>query len=746
MMMLSLCGCPSTSDNLRDKDKAKSYNPNGKTTVVTLDISQSMKTSDRNNVSHEGIQLLDVLVQDGDNLGVVEFSSKAHVAVPVRTINNADDRRTFSYELTEPRRTGATNFVAALSVGTKVIRQAGAGANTSLLFLTDGEHSRGGDEADVLAKLQPYVNNGWKVHCIGYTEEAKSALLSQLASRTGGGLYITTTPKELFLAYLKISEDLQDLLFTDELKPVNVLPGTEELIYVILKLSPRTHATEITRDSSPQALTGPNVYHYPGIGQTANYFEGFRFTNPEGGLWDCQIDGPYEVVFILQKPPYKFEVIANAPGPEYYEGDTVPAGLRVYGKVGAIAEKASVDATYVGEDGSILGTVPLALEKKSAEELIYKGSMVPKLKDPKLAETQTVTLTFKLGAGDTPWSHDKKVTYRLLPRPDEAGDFGSENLTKTDDGRNLLDFGTVFRDQIPTTRAEVGVTMKEQASVSATPGLQVAPAGLPVGQGSVEVRLAPDIPNGDYTGEVAMTPSVGNSPKARASKLAVHARVVEFEAPSPIRLGTVPAGSTHQSTLPIRVDGAPATMSMDPLRHSDGLELPTQLDSDRTLRVAVPKTAHQGRYRSIVTVNIGDAKRSVDVELDVTLPEARIAVQDKLRIESTKQSGYTDAVEIPFQLDYTTPCRVEVETLTLEPKGGKGRSISAREVKIELEGPFDSDGKLAPGDTARAKVKVYISPDLRSGEFTGSLKFKVKTPDGREVVQDVPVEFGLTRQ
>jgi Mg-chelatase subunit ChlD len=186
-VLFFLSGCP--EPGLRDTDRARSFGP-GKTLVVVIDVSGSMNENDPDRLSLEGSQLLAGLVDEDDNIGCIKFSTAAKVLAPLRVIKTSADRRAFSQEVAQARREGSTNYVAALRKAREMLEQVNAPAGATVLFMTDGVPNLGTRE-ETLAEVDVFRGKGWKIQALGYGDEAATSdILTELATRTGGGVFL----------------------------------------------------------------------------------------------------------------------------------------------------------------------------------------------------------------------------------------------------------------------------------------------------------------------------------------------------------------------------------------------------------------------------------------------------------------------------------------------------------------------------------------------------------------------------
>ena len=735
----ALAGC--TEPGLRARDKSRSYNQAGKTMVVVIDISGSMNQNDPDRASVEGMMVIAGLAEEGDNIGVVAFSSDARIVAPIRTIRTPDDRRALCAEVTQIRREGSTNFVAGLARAREMLEDVNAPAGSTVLFMTDGQPNVGGGDDDIRAQAKALRDRNWKCSCIGYAgvlDEARSTVLPEIAARTAGGYYQAKTPRDLLQDYVKITGELQDILVAPEIRPVRLFPGTSRLLYVVLKGQASTRLTQVTREGQPIPLEGPQTFHYPGPEERSKLFDVFRTQDPPAGKWNGNVEGPYEVGMILMKAPFEFSLAPGAPKREQVDGRPVTVTLYVKGnEVDQIKNDCAVMASVADVDGNPVADLKLApTGAPEPKMLAFTGEFTPHLKEKNRPETHTVTLRFTYRDGDVVWTHDRTVSYQLVPPPTAAIEVDP----------TTVDLGTMFAGEparvVPVTVRASGAAAKHVVA-TAQGRVTVNPSDMTDLAGPVKVLLQPAADaSGDYKASVTFKPVEGGD-DASSATVTLRGKFVNLRAPGAVTLGDVQAGET--ASAPIEIAGDDPRIDLPSLNGPNGGTLPMKLEGGK-LKVEIPRDAPPGKYEGTINVSVGGATKKIPVSLTVTPPQAKLSgLPPKVECAfSGAANGWTEPASYSAQLEYPEPCAVNMTWTDLKPAGGKGPSLRASDqVKMSLEGL--ENGKLAPGKPAKLKASAYVNVNLPPGTYTGTTTLTVKSPDGRQTVREVPVELKVTR-
>jgi Mg-chelatase subunit ChlD len=733
---LAAAGC--NEPGLRTSDKHRTYNASGKTIVVVIDVSGSMNQNDPNRAALEGALLIAGLAEQGDNVACITFSSDARVVAPLRTISSPDDRRELCREVANVRREGSTNFVAALGRARDILEDVAAPAGSTVLFMTDGEHNTGGTEADVLDQVKAFRDRGWKIQCLGYQGvlgEAHTPLLAQMAARTAGGFYVATKPRELLEDYIKITGELQDILVTNEIeKPARLFPGTSRLIYVVLKGEKTTRLTSVMRDGQPVALDGPTVFHFPGPDETSKSFDIFRTQDPPAGRWNGAVDGPYEVAYVMMKAPFEFSLAPGAPKREQVDGRPVTVTLNVKGEaVDQIKNDSNVHASVEDFDGRPVADLGLKLAPSSEKGLLqFTGEFTPHLKDPKTPETHTVKLRFTYRDGEIVWTHDRQVSYQLVPPPAAALE-----VTPAD-----VDLGPIFAGdgakQVSVSVRAGGTAAKH---VMVQPGADVTanPTELRdlAQPGTVLLGVGPT-KFGDFKTSVVFRPEGGDD--ASTATCTLHGRVVNLRAPSGVQLGDVAAGETASG--PLAIEGDDPHVSLLPLEGSKGGKLTMRAEGGKLL-VDIPRDAPPGSYKGTLDVTVAGATKHIPVSLTVTAPQARLSGLPEKVAASFKSAAQGHAsASFPVKLEAADPCAVTLTWTDLKPAAG-GPPYAKNQLKVTLDGLVD--GKLAPGGAAALKADGYVGLNVLPGTYQGELTVVLKQPDGKQTTKKLPIELEVAR-
>ena len=197
-------------------DKLNPLNRHGKDIVLAIDASGSMNSSgyDLNDELSDGkrlsrFELTKIIANDfinkrlSDNLGVVLYGDFAFIASPI-SYEKEIVSEMLSY-LNQGMAGQNTAIGEAIAMSIRAFEFSRAKTKI-LILLTDGEHNSGSvspKDATTLAK-----DKNIKIYTIGIGKkgEADSALLDEIASKSGGEFFYASTAKELQDVYAKIDD------------------------------------------------------------------------------------------------------------------------------------------------------------------------------------------------------------------------------------------------------------------------------------------------------------------------------------------------------------------------------------------------------------------------------------------------------------------------------------------------------------------------------------------------------------
>lgn len=174
--------------------------------LLLLDNSGSMETSDPGNLRFTGIRLFASLLDPGDSLGLILFSTRANLLTDgLIALQSQTDKENFLSGLSIQKADGYTDMKAALEQAQDVLEQADLqDRKVVIVLLTDGkpeiENPYPAYERETM-ELAASLNTPFMA--IALTEAAQTPFLDQLAAATGGTVISAEDASDLLNAYLQ---------------------------------------------------------------------------------------------------------------------------------------------------------------------------------------------------------------------------------------------------------------------------------------------------------------------------------------------------------------------------------------------------------------------------------------------------------------------------------------------------------------------------------------------------------------
>ena len=266
--------------------------------VLVIDSSGSMAGTKLAAAKSAAQQFVDFM-RDEDMVGVVEFNTDARVAYPL-TIVTASSRAASKAAIDAIVTTGVTSIGDGLrSALHEIAMRANAAHVHSILLLSDGAENEPEYVATVLPDL---LAAGLTVHTVGLGDGANTALLSDIASQTGGTFHYAPGPEQLAGIYDLLSADVSHLTIVQQ---TTGYVGQNETVSHALALDPSVVDPEfglswpgstlsLTLESPSGfvvdpavALSAPDIHYIAGPTYAAYVFDGTQ----EAGAWVASITG-----------------------------------------------------------------------------------------------------------------------------------------------------------------------------------------------------------------------------------------------------------------------------------------------------------------------------------------------------------------------------------------------------------------------------------------------------------------------
>ncbi len=751
--------------------------------ILVLDTSSSMDITDSNRFAVQGAQLAVALAADGDNVGVVSFDSQARVIASCNSLSTAARRREASVAIANLWNWGKTNFAGALRRANAMLEEAEAPPGTDVIFLTDGRLKRGQPEDPVLAELRQIRDQGARIHAVALSEGGRSELLQRMATATGGSFRYVETADQLLDTFIELIAEVRGLLVRrGPLVPVELFAGTRRLAFALTREDGASGIERIVHDGRALDAGGdePSVagfYRYPEApveGQPAlddaSVIEVANLDGPAAGRWTVETRGTVAKSVVLQEPG--FRVRLEGPSGDLYENDTevpltliieaddpaaiAPLGARARGE----AELASAESDAVFATGAL--TVRPGAD--GGTRVVLSGS-VP-LQGASAPDTLTATARLRIAGpdGGEAWTLSRSLSLRLLE--------GERPHTLTVDPERL-DLGPLWGDGAEVrqtitlgTRAEEGLVVDVSGPTGELSPLAVENGGVEISSGgTVEVTVAAAparaSATGDHADRVVLTWRAPDVDEPIETVVPISVTIVgvqianEALSAKPGQTVTWPLARVVTTPPQPWRDGPPAEIV---LTSGDGSEVRLALEGDapgegeaaiedtRAYVGAVSADAASGSYRGSLALTLGDLpERSVEIALKVEPRPLDLACAPATLSVAGGAGGW---LRLPLAVTVQSKgdAQIELRPSALTRKGGRDRDAIAPpyDVRVKRLQGFDGEGALAPGAAGRLELSVYVSSDLPSGVYEGSL-LVVATDGGRRSEQRLPVRVEVKR-
>jgi hypothetical protein len=736
-----------------------------------------MRKNDVDRYAEQGTQLAVALLNEGTDFAAVSFSSSARVESDWKEVT-AESRAAVSERLSGLRRGGGTNFAAALRAARKLLEKRSGNSPGAVVFLTDGRHSAGGRSELVRQEIAYFEDRGCPIYTIGLSDKAESALLREMASRTGGAHFAVAEAKQLTWAFVDILSVTEGYIVRRGIfSPVNVRAGTSRIAYLIAKGDAKAQISRVLLDGGkPASASSCRFPAKPGEGSSV---EVLNFQEPEVGAWNAETEGGVADWVTLLGPPFDLELVADRPRSEYVAGQTVSLALLARAKskevLADLRDSASVSAEVKSEDtGSVVASADMPCDAATKEEdhLLYAGEVLAKLSVEDKAETFTATMTCALrwGKGDS-WKLKRIVSYLVVP-PTGLIEVQPQEL----------DFGTVWADMPPVKRSLkiLGRQGGSEAAVeSKSPELSFNPKRLKLAVGKefeVGVSMTPtlDTSPGDWSGKIRTSLHLadfkGDAPEvlvdASARVMRLHGGNVELTGCRPESKIEYALPHRIEPAVPVSWEAGPVTLhgtsDADPFEFDLSV---AKTPGGPVLRAKVPADAPVGEYRGDLTLRVprrvraGRLSIDADAGLTRTLSVTVIVGEPKPQLSASigDQRAVSGAPPFTLRLKATRSGWIESALAISSHRYGAGQ-LSA--VTADLEGPGEAlvskrfcqrivpedgwDGRqFVDGTERRVVYRIFVGPDLVDGDYKGELLLSLKKEGEQPVAVALPVVLSV---
>ena len=268
--------------------------------ILILDDSGSMKTSDAANLRYTAAQLFVALLDEGDAVGALHFSTTSTpITNGIEIIGGPEEQTRLAAKLVATPPNGFTDVKAAFEEAQRMrLAFNQAGYQVVVIFLTDGKpeipqpYASYEDEA-----LKAAREIGTPILSIALTSASRSSFLNRVANETGGRVIFANEATDLLDIYLQILGELKDRTVIGSgsvnspgqaeivLDPA-LMPYVDRVSFVVSKPA-SVSADLVTPDNQMVSADDPQV----AFAIQDQRFSVFSMLQPAGGSWRFQLSG-----------------------------------------------------------------------------------------------------------------------------------------------------------------------------------------------------------------------------------------------------------------------------------------------------------------------------------------------------------------------------------------------------------------------------------------------------------------------
>ncbi|CAH1056516.1 vWA domain-containing protein [Paenibacillus pseudetheri] len=310
--------------------------------VLLIDVSNSMKTSDKNKVANEAMKMfIDMLSTQGDKVGIVAYTDKVQREKALLEISSETDKQDLKDFIDGLDRGAYTDIAVGVEEAVKVL-QNGSDPNHEpiIVMLADGNNdfnkttgrTQSESDKELNAAVEVAKKNGYPIYTIGLNADGKlnKQKLADLSNETGGKAFSTDSAddlpqilSEIFASHLKLKVvPVQSITANGDYQDVTVnVPNGSVLEANISIMSSQPVTAKLTDPSGKEVgIPSNNVL----LSKSSTYSL-IKLLSPQEGDWKLQVKGvPKDKIDINLVFNYDLELKIDAlPSATYKKGDKI---------------------------------------------------------------------------------------------------------------------------------------------------------------------------------------------------------------------------------------------------------------------------------------------------------------------------------------------------------------------------------------------------------------------------------------
>ncbi|MEK4472467.1 vWA domain-containing protein [Paenibacillus sp. FSL R7-0048] len=310
--------------------------------VLLIDVSNSMKTSDKNKIANEAMKMfIDMLSTQGDKVGIVAYTDKVQREKALLQISSESDKQDLKDFIDGLDRGAYTDIAIGVEEAVKVLQNGSDPSHEPIIvMLADGNNdfnkatgrTQSESDKELKAAVEVAKKNGYPIYTIGLNADGKlnKQSLADLSNETGGKAFSTDSADELpqilseiFASHLKLKVvPVQSITANGDYQDVTVnVPNGSVLEANISIMSSQPVTAKLTDPSGKEvAIPSNNVL----LSKSSTYSL-IKLLSPQEGDWKLQVKGvPKDKIDINLVFNYDLELKIDAlPSATYKKGDKI---------------------------------------------------------------------------------------------------------------------------------------------------------------------------------------------------------------------------------------------------------------------------------------------------------------------------------------------------------------------------------------------------------------------------------------
>ncbi|MEK5414103.1 vWA domain-containing protein [Paenibacillus sp. FSL L8-0708] len=310
--------------------------------VLLIDVSNSMKTSDKNKIANEAMKMfIDMLSTQGDKVGIVAYTDKVQREKALLQISSESDKQDLKDFIDGLDRGAYTDIAIGVEEAVKVLQNGSDPSHEPIIvMLADGNNdfnkatgrTQSESDKELTAAVEVAKKNGYPIYTIGLNADGKlnKQSLANLSSETGGKAFSTDSAddlpqilSEIFASHLKLKVvPVQSITANGDYQDVTVNVPNGSVLEANISIMSSQPVTAKLTDPSGKEVTIPsnNVL----LSKSSTYSL-IKLLSPQEGDWKLQVKGvPKDKIDINLVFNYDLELKIDAlPSATYKKGDKI---------------------------------------------------------------------------------------------------------------------------------------------------------------------------------------------------------------------------------------------------------------------------------------------------------------------------------------------------------------------------------------------------------------------------------------